>query len=118
LREIAAALGNARAQADQSLAYMYGLSPPDLQTSDFIGPDFEEADPARALTSQFFAATGGDNWARVSLAHKHRNGQGVPRVCATASMYLEPAANEALEDFGSLPKMMPVLCLLVLHACC
>lgn len=109
MREIASALGNARAQADQSIVYMYGLTPPELHTKDFIGPNFEEAVPSRALTNQFFAATEGDNWARVSLAHKHRYGHGVPKVCTTASMYLKPAADEALEEFGSAPKLMQVL---------
>lgn len=109
LREIAAELGNARAHADRSLVHMYGLTAPQLHTSEFIGSEFEEPDPAKAFTSLFLAATGGDNWARVSLAHKHRHGQGVPRVCTTASMYLEPAASQALDEFGSRPKMPAVL---------
>ena len=110
LREIAAALGSARAHADLSLVHMYGLTPPELHTSDFIGLYFEEPDPAQALTSLFFAATGGDNWARVSSGHKHRHGQGVPRVCTTAAMYLEPAAHTALKEYGSSPKMPAVRC--------
>jgi hypothetical protein len=105
---MAAALGNPRAQAERAVGLMYGLSPPPTGSAAFLGADLREPDAAGALTSLFFAATGGDTWARVALGHKHRRGLGVPRVCATAAMYLQPAAAAAMDALGSSSELPPV----------
>lgn len=50
----------------------------------------------------YFAASSGDNMARMVLAYRHMYGIGVPKSCWTAATYYQPVAERVSVDW-SLP---------------
>lgn len=76
-------------------------------------PLFELGEPMwpEALTHYFFAASGGDPFARMALGYRHMQGLGVPRSCASAVLYYQPVAEQVVEltrNPDSLPFVSPL----------
>lgn len=74
-----ASLGNASSQFTLGTLHAHGL---------FGVPH----DDAAAVTLWYFAALGGSQAARLALGSRHATGDGVPKSCASAVLYLEGPA--------------------------
>ena len=71
-------------------------------------PLFELGEPMwpAALAHYFFAASGGDSFARMALGYRHMQGLGVPRSCQTAVLYYQPVAEQVVE-LARTPNSLP-----------
>jgi hypothetical protein len=56
----------------------------------------------------YFAAVGGDTFAKVVLGQRHRKGLGVPQSEASAVLFLQQPA-ELAANLASVPSGLPVV---------
>ena len=58
----------------------------------------DEGATAKAILHLYFAAMGGDAPAQLALGTRHLYGRGVPKICSTAVLYWQAAAESAAKS--------------------
>ncbi len=85
----AAALGNETAQYMVGVMHAWGLNG-------------QERDESKAVLYFYFSSLGGYVPAQMALGYRHLTGNGTPVNCKCAALYLELAANSAIDELGSI----------------